>query len=431
MSNIYVGTRISTLYEQYFPINFTNIYTYFKSLNTSYHLVFVLFGFMLFLTIANQLISGVMLSFSLVPEPMIIPLVREEEDLEDLYIDDFFWLHERGVDLVFIFIFLHLFRKLYMNVPDAEQDISWKSGVFSFLIILLVVFLGLVLCCTHLSEITLVIAVNAFKTFFLFIGKAYTWLFTDCSLSSDTIIRLTYLHYVSAFLLSALGLCHGIDMHYDWKSDSTIDGVKQEVSWFDEVLLNELGKTFDILVLTGISCLYLYTDPEAIHYEIFMWGDVGMVVDVRFYGVAPHWYFRPYMAWLIACPYHYLGIFGLVFFFVVIFFQLNIFGLGELDNYKILKNTSITTRIIKQKSVYTIQLEKINVWHDFQWKASFAIFLVAIAHTLTYLPYGRFYNRLGGNFSFLLTYIYIYSYLGYTFLKNTWIFRTVKLVLIN
>jgi hypothetical protein len=45
---------------------------------------------MLFLTIANQLISGVMLSFSLVPEPMIIPLVREEEDLEDLYIDDFF-----------------------------------------------------------------------------------------------------------------------------------------------------------------------------------------------------------------------------------------------------------------------------------------------------------------------------------------------------
>jgi hypothetical protein len=31
-----------------------------------------------------------MLSFSLVPEPMIVPMVREEEDIEDLYIDDFF-----------------------------------------------------------------------------------------------------------------------------------------------------------------------------------------------------------------------------------------------------------------------------------------------------------------------------------------------------
>jgi len=44
-----------------------------------------------------------MLSFSLIPEPMIVPIVRNEEDLEDLYIEDFFWMHERGVDLIFIF----------------------------------------------------------------------------------------------------------------------------------------------------------------------------------------------------------------------------------------------------------------------------------------------------------------------------------------
>ena len=39
-----------------------------------------------------------------------------EEDLEDLYADDFFWLHERGVDLIFIFSYSHLLRKLYINV---------------------------------------------------------------------------------------------------------------------------------------------------------------------------------------------------------------------------------------------------------------------------------------------------------------------------
>jgi hypothetical protein len=31
-----------------------------------------------------------MVSFSLIPEPMMVPLVRDEEDLEDLYTDDFF-----------------------------------------------------------------------------------------------------------------------------------------------------------------------------------------------------------------------------------------------------------------------------------------------------------------------------------------------------
>jgi hypothetical protein len=49
-----------------------------------------LFGFFTFLTIANQLISGTMLAFSLVTESMMIPLVRDEEDVEDIYTDDFF-----------------------------------------------------------------------------------------------------------------------------------------------------------------------------------------------------------------------------------------------------------------------------------------------------------------------------------------------------
>ena len=71
-------------------MSIVNIYGYFKSLNTSFHIMFALFGFMVFLIITNQLLSGTMLSFSLVTESMLIPLVREEEDSEDLYIDDFF-----------------------------------------------------------------------------------------------------------------------------------------------------------------------------------------------------------------------------------------------------------------------------------------------------------------------------------------------------
>jgi len=63
---------------------------YFKVLRVSMHEIFSLFGFFTFLTIAIQLLSGTMLSFSLVPEPMLIPMIREEEDMEDLYTDDFF-----------------------------------------------------------------------------------------------------------------------------------------------------------------------------------------------------------------------------------------------------------------------------------------------------------------------------------------------------
>jgi hypothetical protein len=56
----------------------------------SFHDVHSLFGFFAFITIASQIVSGIMLALSLLPEPMLIPVVRDEEDLEDLYIDDFF-----------------------------------------------------------------------------------------------------------------------------------------------------------------------------------------------------------------------------------------------------------------------------------------------------------------------------------------------------
>jgi len=76
--------------KSYYSFSIKNIFSYFALLTVSFHDLFSLFGFFTFLTIVSQLLSGTMLAFSLVPEPMIIPIVREEEDTEDLYTDDFF-----------------------------------------------------------------------------------------------------------------------------------------------------------------------------------------------------------------------------------------------------------------------------------------------------------------------------------------------------
>ena len=150
----------------YYKLNLKNTVSYFKVLAIKYHFTAAIFGFFILMAILSQLISGIMLSFSLIPEPMLVPIIRDEEDLEDLYTDDFFWIHERGVDLVFLFSYCHLLRKMYINVFYFEQEFAWKSGVFSFMIFQVVTFLGLVLCCTHLSDITLSIACNIMHTFF-------------------------------------------------------------------------------------------------------------------------------------------------------------------------------------------------------------------------------------------------------------------------
>jgi len=76
--------------QVYYPLQGKTIFNYFALLSTAFHDIYSVFGFFVFLIVFNQIISGTMLSFSLVLEPMIVPMVREEEDVEDLYIDDFF-----------------------------------------------------------------------------------------------------------------------------------------------------------------------------------------------------------------------------------------------------------------------------------------------------------------------------------------------------
>ena len=390
------------------------MFEYFSVLRVNYHTIISVLGFILFIIISNQLLSGIMLSFSLLPEPMLIPIVREEEDLENIYIDDFFWLHERGVDLVFILIYFHLIRKIYLQVTNNNQDISWKSGIIIFLIMHLVVFCGLVLCCTHLSDITLTIAANILHTFFFFKGKPYWWLFTDMTLNTDTLIRLTYFHYISAFFIVLLGIIHGIDMHYDWKSESNNDDIHNETIWWDEVLSSEFSESINFFLIVYIISLYLYQEPEPLTYEIFMWGDIGFINDVRFYGVAPHWYFRPYMAWLILCPAHRPGIFGLLFFFYCLLYQSNI--CGNLTYIKYKKNELF--QINNKKSAIIITTFFKNIEYNLFYKFFFYFFFIMFLYATSFLPYGRFYNRLGGNNIMLFAFIFIFFFVGFKNIKN-------------
>jgi len=42
-------------------------------------------------------------------------------------------------------------------------------------------------------------------------------------------------------------------------------------------------------------------------------------------------------------------------------------------------------------------------------------------YTSSFLPYGRFYNRLGGNSGMLFSYLYVLAYLTFSFLrKSVW-----------
>jgi hypothetical protein len=250
-----------------------------------------------------------------------------------------------------------------------------------------VTFFGLVLCCTHLSEVTLTIAANMMHSVFMKYGKTYWWLFPNQELNTDTILRLMYAHYTGAFVLFGMSIYHSLEMHYDWKDSEFDEAHKVDLNWFDDAIMHELATfIYNAAAIASLTAL-LYDLSEPASTELFMWGDVGAVSEIRFYGVTPHWYFRAYMAWLIVCPHHYMGLGGLGFFLVTIYYQPNI------------KELEISSRdmLICSKSPTIVSL---NV-----------AFLMSVLFGASYLPYGKFFNRLGGNpaslasFSFILVFL--------------------------
>ena len=170
-----------------------------------------------------------------------------------------------------------------------------------------------------------------------------------------------------------------------------------------------------MFLIISIFCWLYYIENESLSYEIFMWGDIGIITDVRFYGVAPHWYFRPFMAWLIACPYHKTGVFGLLLLFFLLFYQPVIHGTNEQNNFSKKNVIFLKNGICRTDSyVSTYILLESNFYHQI----TYATFVISCLYGASFLPYGRFYNRLGGNWGLFLADCYILCYLAFPFLRR-------------
>lgn len=101
----------------------TIIKTFLNQHVNSYRL-FSVFGVLVLFFIVFQCISGIMLAFSLSNEIMLVAVSRETEDMDVLYIDDFFWLHERGVDFIYTVLIFHFIWKTYQYSMEYSSESS-------------------------------------------------------------------------------------------------------------------------------------------------------------------------------------------------------------------------------------------------------------------------------------------------------------------
>jgi hypothetical protein len=125
--------------------------------------------------------------------------------------------------------------------------------------------------------------------------------------------------------------------------------------------------------------------------------------------------FQTYMAWLIVCPHHKTGIFGLLYLFFVLFHQPTLHGFNEHGLYY-KRRFLLNINKLKQKNFY--KQSYLNIELNLFFQITYTFFVMCGLYTFTFLPYGRFYNRLGGNIGMLVAYFYVFVYLGLTSLRR-------------
>lgn len=357
-------------------------------------------GFMLFSTIIMQILSGFFLAWYYMPEPGLVIELREEMFNDTRFGAEVFYMHVRGVDTLFVLSYLHILKKIFLkNYVTAESD-GWLLGGYAFFWFHYIVALGISLSATHLSDLTLTIIANIFWSVFNFIHKTYYIIFTNKHLNVDQLTRLMVLHYYTPWYYLYLVKLHVLFCHENWDADSGENVYEDKsgsyISWFYDAFLKEFQ---DAWYWTSFLFSYFWMHhftPSTVNYFFFERWNISELEEIRFYGVAPHWYFRPLMGLLVVSPSHYEGLMWFALWFVLLA------ALPVIYNFYNANNNYLA--IIPMQS-------------SLLQASAFMLFMMSMYCTASMLPCGRYYYDLEGGYVgnpwVKFSYQYAYLYLAW------------------
>lgn len=354
-------------------------------------------GFMLLIAIIIQLISGFFLGWYYIPEPGLVIELREEMFNDTRFGSEVFYFHIRGVDIIFVLSYMHIFKKIFLkNYITAESD-GWIVGGYAFFWFHYIVALGICLSATHLSDLTLTIIANVVWSLTDNLYKTYYIIFTNKHLNIDQMTRFMVLHYFSPWYYLYLIQLHVMFCHESWDSDSGENVYEDKsgsyISWFYDAFLKEIQDAWYWAIFSSVYFWTHHMMPYVINYFYFERWNIAENDEIRFYGVAPHWYFRPLMGILVISPTHYEGLMWVGLYFILLAF---------LPIFYNIYNTSLRFKVIIPMQNSMIQF------------GSFALFLLSIFSISSMLPCGRYYYEPEGGYvgnpwvKFSLQYIFLY-----------------------
>ncbi len=264
------------------------------------------FGGILTFCLAVQIVTGIVLAMHYVPHASLAFNSVETTIMRDV---NYGWLlryvHANGASMMFLAVYVHMFRGLYYGSYKAPREVIWILGVLIYLIMIATAFLGYTLPWGQMSFWAATVITNLFSAI-PFVGNAVvTWLWGGFSVDNATLQRFFSLHYLLPFVICALVALHIWALHVPGNNNPLGIEVKTPQDTLPFHPYYTVKDAFYLSCFCVVFAALVFYDPNLVVSPDNSTPANPLVTPAE---IVPEWYLLPFYAILRSIPDKLVGV---------------------------------------------------------------------------------------------------------------------------
>ncbi|HZC16967.1 MAG TPA: cytochrome b/b6 [Caulobacteraceae bacterium] len=284
------------------------------------------FGAILGVCLVTQIVTGIILAMHYVPNASLA-FDSVEHIMRDV---NYGWLiryiHANGASMMFLAVYIHMFRGIYYGSFKAPREVLWLLGMIIYLLMVITAFMGYVLPWGQMSFWGATVITNILGAVPVVGPSITTWLWGGFAVDDPTLNRFFSLHYLLPFIIAGVVVLHIWALHVPGNNNPTGVNVKSEADTVPFHPYYTVKDAFGVGVFLILFAAFVFYNPDGMgHAENFT--PANPLVTPQH--IVPEWYLLPYYAMLRAVPNKLAGV-------IVMFSAIGLlFAMPWLDRSKV------------------------------------------------------------------------------------------------
>jgi quinol-cytochrome oxidoreductase complex cytochrome b subunit len=247
--------------------------------------------------LAIQIASGIFLAMHYVPhvDHAFLSVEHIMRDVNNGWLMRY--IHANGASMMFIALYVHMFKHLYYGSYMRPRHMLWISGVVILLLTVLTAFMGYVLPWGQMSFWGATVITNLASAVPVLGKLIVNFLWGGFAVDNPTLNRFLSLHFLMPFVLAGLSILHLILLHTDGNNNPLGVSSKFHFTYFYPYFyVKDLFALFCYLIF---YFTFVFFFPNAL-------GDADNYIMANSLvtptHIVPEWYLLPFYAILRSIP---------------------------------------------------------------------------------------------------------------------------------